>query len=54
MPRHFREFARSQRSPGAIVVPQHLGVRDVADDLILIWAATHSDEWIDRLAFLPI
>ena len=45
---------RSQHSAGTIVVPQHLAVRDAAEDLILIWTATTVQEWIDRLAFLPI
>jgi hypothetical protein len=54
MPRHFREFLRSERSPGLIVVPQHLPIGEVADDLILIWTATDAEEWTDRIAFLPI
>ena len=54
MPRHFGEFLRSQRSPGLIVVPQHLPIGEVADDLILIWTATNAKEWTDRIAFLPI
>jgi hypothetical protein len=45
MPRHFREFVRSQRSSGVIIVPQHLPVRNAADDLILIWATTEAEEW---------
>jgi hypothetical protein len=54
MPRHFGEFLRSQRSPGLIVVPQHLPLGEVVDDLILIWTATQAEEWTDRIAFLPI
>lgn len=54
MPRHFGEFVQSQRSPGLIVVPQHLPLRQVADDLILIWTATEADEWVNRVVFLPI
>ena len=54
MPRHFAEFTRSQHSPGLIIVPQHLPLRDVADDLILIWTATETEEWTDRIAYLPI
>ena len=54
MPRHFGEFLRSQRSPGLIVVPQHLPIGKVVDDLILIWTATNAGEWTDRIAFLPI
>jgi hypothetical protein len=54
MPRHFGEFVQAQRSPGLLVVPQHLAVRQVADDLILIWTATEADEWVNRVVFLPI
>jgi len=54
MPRHFREFVRSQHSPGVIVVPQHLPLGEVADDLILIWTATEAEEWTDRIVYLPI
>lgn len=54
MPRHFGEFVQAQRSPGLIVVPQHLSVGEVADDLILIWTATQPEEWTDRIAFLPV
>jgi len=54
MPRYFGEFVRSQHSPGLIVVPQHLPIGEVADDLILIWTATQAGGWTDRIAFLPI
>jgi hypothetical protein len=54
MPRHFGDFIRTTPSPGLIVVPQSLPVREVVDALILIWAATQSEEWINRIAYLPI
>jgi hypothetical protein len=54
MPRHFGEFVRSRPSPGLIVVPQHLPLRQVVDDIILIWTATEAREWVNRIAFLPI
>lgn len=54
MPRHFGEFVQAQRSPGLLVVPQHLPLREVVDDLILIGTATDADEWVNRVAFLPI
>jgi hypothetical protein len=54
MPRHFVEFVRSHQSHGLIVVPQHLALREVVDDLILIWTATQKEEWTNRIAFLPV
>lgn len=54
MPRHFAEFIASQTSPGLLVVPQHLSVAMVADDLLLVWLATEAEEWINRICFLPL
>lgn len=54
MPRHFGEFVQLQSSPGLIVVPQHLAISEVAEDLILIWTATAPEEWTNRIVFLPI
>ncbi len=54
MPRHFAEFVSTTPSPGLIVVSQNLSVREVADDLVLIWAATRPDEWMNRITYLPI
>ena len=54
MPRHFGEFAAKAPSPGLIVVPQHLAVADAIEDLAVIWAASESEEWINRLVYLPL
>ena len=54
MPRYFGEFIRSMSSPGLIVVPQSLALREVVDRLVLIWAATQPEEWTNRIVYLPI
>jgi hypothetical protein len=54
MPKHFGEFIRSTQSPGLIVVPQRLAVREVVDALILIWTATNPEEWKNRTVYLPM
>ena len=54
MPRHFGEFAAKAPSPGLIVVPQHLAVAHVIEDLAVIWSASQSEEWINRLVYLPL
>jgi hypothetical protein len=54
MPRHFNEFVRSAESSGVIVVPQHVPILMAVDDLILIWSATHPEEWKNRIVYLPI
>ena len=54
MPRYFGDFIRTTSSPGLIVVPQILTIRDAAVALILIWAVTKPEEWVNRVAYLPI
>ena len=54
MPRHFGEFIQSQASPGVIVVPQHLAVGAVVDELLLIAMATSPEDWTNRICYLPL
>jgi hypothetical protein len=54
MPKHFSEFIVNQSSAGVLIVPQTLPVLQVVEDLSLIWAATESAEWINRIYSLPL
>src|SRR5207253_2501727 len=44
MPRHFAAFIQEQTSAGVLLVPQRLPVAAVAEDLLLIWAATEAED----------
>jgi predicted nuclease of predicted toxin-antitoxin system len=54
MPKHFAEFLATEASAGVIVVPQKLAVNVAVEDLILIWGASESNEWINRIQSLPL
>jgi len=54
MPAHFRRFVLQQNSPGIIVIPQRMRVKFVAEDLLLMWAASDPDEWENRVIYLPL
>ncbi len=54
MPHHFAAFLAHSASPGVIVVRQHLPVASVAEELVLIWAATSSEEWVNQILYLPV
>jgi predicted nuclease of predicted toxin-antitoxin system len=54
MPRHFAEFIARTTSPGLLVIPQHLSVATVVEDLRLIWLITEAEEWNNRVSFLPL
>lgn len=38
---------------GVLLTPQRSKSRDVAETLVLIWAASESEEWFDRVEFIP-
>jgi hypothetical protein len=54
MPDHLAEFIAAQSSSGLLIVPQHLSVSVVVEDLLLIWAASEAEEWTDRACYLPL
>ena len=54
MPRHFGDFIASNSSPGLLVIPQHISPSAAVEDLLLIWAATEAEEWINRICYLPL
>ncbi|QQS46541.1 MAG: DUF5615 family PIN-like protein [Acidobacteriota bacterium] len=53
MPMHFAAFIAVAESPGVLIVPRHLTVRDTAEALLLIWGATEAEEWVNRITYLP-
>ena len=52
MPKQFAGFIATQASAGVIVVPQNLAVNAAAEDIVLIWGASESEEWINRIQTL--
>lgn len=54
MPQHFADYISRRPSPGVFIIPQHLNVLVAIDELLLIWSASESEEWIDRILYLPI
>ena len=54
MPAEFARFVETQSSPGLIVVSQELDIAAAIEDLLLIWAASASEEWQDKIGFVPI
>jgi hypothetical protein len=54
MPGHFARFRGTRSCPGIIIVSQDLDIGAAIEDLLLIWAATDAEEWVDRLGFVPL
>jgi hypothetical protein len=54
MPRYFAEFISPQTSSGVIIVLQSFPISDAIDNLIKIWQTSESEDWVNRIAYLPL
>jgi predicted nuclease of predicted toxin-antitoxin system len=54
MPRHFADFILHTPCPGVLIIPQHLPIAAVVEDLLLIWFLTEAEEWVNRIRYLPL
>lgn len=54
MPSEFAEFIITSQSSGVIIVSRKLPIEVVIEELLLIWAASSSEEWVNRIAKLPL
>jgi hypothetical protein len=54
MPRWFDQSVEERRSGGLILVPERVPIRDVIEELLLIWHVTEAQEWRNRLEWLPL
>lgn len=54
MPSEFAQFVVDNRSTGVLIVSRKLALEKVIDELILIWSASNAEEWINRIAKLPL
>jgi hypothetical protein len=54
MPFHFAALIATRTCAGVILVPKNLPIRQVLEDLILIWEASEAEEWINQIDSLPL
>jgi hypothetical protein len=54
MPSEFASFIVSNQSSGVIIVSRKLPTEVIIEELLLIWAASSAEEWINRIAKLPL
>ena len=53
-PQHFATFIAHHKSSGVIVIPPHLTIAQIAEELFLVWLVTEAEEWVNRITYLPI
>lgn len=54
MPRYFAEFVVDQTSPGVVIVLQSLPISEAINGLIKIWQTSEAEDWVNRIAYLPL
>ena len=54
MPRHFADFILHHSSPGVFIIAQSVSVRGAIEELLLVWAASESEEWTNLIVELPL
>ena len=54
MPGHVARFIENEISPGLFIISQDTPIIDVAEELLLIWAASETEEWLNRICSIPL
>jgi len=54
MPSHFAKYIKLTSSPGLILLREAIPIAVAIEELALIWTASEAEEWIDRLAWIPL
>ena len=54
MPRHFADFILRKESSGLLIVSQKTTTVAAIEELLLIWTASDAEEWINRIAVIPL
>ncbi len=54
MPTHFAEYVANANSSGVILLREAISLAGAIEELVLIWTASEAEEWINRLAWIPL
>jgi hypothetical protein len=54
MPSEFAQFITSNLSYGVLIVSRKVPLELIIEELLIIWAVSSAEEWINRIAKLPL
>lgn len=54
MPTQFANFINTNKSMGVLIISKKLPIDAIVEELLLIWEASSAEEWINRIAKIPI
>jgi predicted nuclease of predicted toxin-antitoxin system len=53
MPRAFAQFCIGENSPGLLIVSQRADLLGIIESILLVWATTEGEEWVNRMLAIP-
>lgn len=55
MPDHLRDHLNAgHHTPGIFVMNPNMTIGQTIDELLLVWGASHEDEYQDQIAYMPV
>jgi hypothetical protein len=54
MPTAFGAFASHSQSFGVLVIPQKLNLRTAIDELLIVWALSEAEDWLNVISSIPL
>lgn len=54
MPNAFGAYATQRQSSGVLIVPQSLPVVVAIEELLLVWAASDAEDWVNMISPIPL
>ncbi|MGD1861361.1 MAG: DUF5615 family PIN-like protein [Leptolyngbyaceae cyanobacterium] len=54
MPTEFAKFIANNQSAGVLIISRKTLLEVVIEELILVWTVTDAEEWINRIAKIPL
>jgi len=53
MPAHFRQFTKKNTSSGLLIVSQTMDIGEAIEQILIVWAASEAQEWINQIGYIP-
>ena len=54
MPLYFAKFIQKSSSPGVFIVKKRMHLSAIIDEIILIWAASTAEEYVNSIRRIPL
>jgi hypothetical protein len=54
MPAHFARYSLGSQSSGLILLREAIPISTAIEELVLVWGASEAEEWIGRIAWIPL